>query len=172
MSRKIIIVLTAIVAVLATMSPAHAGRINDANDRPERYDIDQVRVQRNSNGWYYTAIYGNGFNAGRGFNALEVRYDSRGNRAYDYRLVWAWTGDGDRYKLFGLFTRGGRRVSCDYRFRSRDWPWAQMYVDRRCLRATKRVGVKVIAWDYTRYRGGRPVRGYTDVAPNRGYHRA
>lgn len=168
----------AAVLILLLGSPAHAAkqRVGDRRgDAPAKIDTRVMDVWRRSHGDVVVAFGSPTYDAGRRWNGIQVRYDTRGGGRADYELRWSFGRDGDGYRFFGLVHRGSR-VACaglDSYSRRRDrWIFTYVHVPRRCLSITKSVGVQGVTWDYTRYTSsGTPARGYADRTPDRGFAR-
>ncbi|WP_170219321.1 hypothetical protein [Nocardioides litoris] len=172
------LVLTLLSVLTATAPSASAVvRRDDPDDSPVALDTRVVRLFASFRGTVTTQMIGSRYAYGKKFNGIEVYYDTRGGRGADYRLIWGFNRDGDRYQQFGLYRVQGRRVLAPVPCRGLDAKarprkrTIEVYVPRACLSITKRPGVYTQSWDYTRYRDGRPVRGRVDRAPDRGYVR-
>lgn len=181
MKRTMTLLGAALMAAVMTFSmatPAEAARqrVRDGADAPRPIDTRALYIQRQFRGYVVTTFASPTYDAGRRWNGLEVKYDSRGDRRLDYRLLWAFQGDGDGYELFTLVRGNGSPVDCpnaQAKTRKRNgWAFVFVYVPRSCLSLTKRVGVQGVTWDYTRYNSsGVPTRGRTDRTPNRTFAR-
>jgi hypothetical protein len=181
-SLALLLVVPLVVGLLAAVgaSPAQARPVPqraDPHDAPYPIDTRLVRLFPRLKDYVTIQAYSRTYRAGPRFNGMDVYYDTRGGLAADYRLLWAFGGDGDGFKRFQLLRVNGTDVvstvdcpgiSAKGRKRIRA---IEAYVPRSCLTIRKKIGVKVITWDFKRYRRGTPVRGVSDVVPNRGWLR-
>lgn len=178
--RRLLLVISAtllaLVAVVSTMTSASAAHrtVRDrAGDAGYAYDIQDLYLNSNANGYVEVLYESPTFHAGRHWNGLDFYLDTRNDSRWDYHLIWDFKGDGDGYATFRLNSRRAG-VSCSAkqaksRIRS-GWVQTAVFIPRNCLRFTKMVRVMARTWDFTRYNAaGRPTRGRSDTV---GWHTA